>query len=319
LRFFLRLLLVLASALALAASDDGAEHLMRAGRADEALRALNVQIQENPRDAAAYNLLSRTYYQLELWDTAILMAEKSIALDPRNSIYHQWLGRAAGRKAEVSNPFTAFNLARKVRAEFERAVAFDGDNISARSDLSEYYLEAPGFLGGDKNKARQQADAIAPHDPALARYIIARVEEKKHTGRAEEEYKKAIEASTNDAARYWIELASYYRRSGRLPEMESAILQSLAATRHKAVPEFDGASMLRDAGRNFPGAIQMLRSYLAGDPVSEDAPAFQAHYLLGQIFEKQGDRRSAQEQYRAAMELASQFRPARDALARVSR
>lgn len=318
-RLTLRLLLVLAATLAFAAGNDGPEGLMRAGHADDALRALNLHLQDNPRDAAAFNLLGRTYYQLELWDTAILMAEKAIALEPRNSVYHQWLGRAAGRKAEVSNPFTAFSLARRVRAEFERAVAFDGNNVSARADLAEYYLEAPGFLGGDKNKARQQAEAIAPHDPALARYITARVEEKVHTGRAEEEYKKAIEASSNDAARYWIELASYYRRSGRLQDMQAAIVQSLVATRHEAVPEFDGASMLRDAGRNFPGAVQMLRSYLAGGLASEDAPAFQAHYLLGQILEKQGDRRSAAEQYRAALDLASQFRPARDALARVSR
>jgi tetratricopeptide (TPR) repeat protein len=319
LRLTLRLLLALAAALHLTASDDVPERLMKAGHADEALQALNLHVQENPRDAAAFNLLCRTYYQLELWDTAIFMAEKSIALEPHNSVYHQCMGRAAGRKAEVSNPFTAFNLARKVRAELERAVAFDGDNIPARADLSEYYLEAPGFLGGDKHKARLQAEAIAPHDPALARYITARVEEKMHTGRAEEEYKKAIEASANDAARYWIELASYYRRSGRLQDMESAIVRSLVATRHNATPEFDGASMLRDAGRNLPGAIQMLRSYLASDPASEDAPAFRAHYLLGEILEKQGDRRSAQEQYRAAMELASRFRPARDALARVSR
>jgi tetratricopeptide (TPR) repeat protein len=319
LRLTLCLLLALATALPLAAGDDGPEQLMKSGHADDALHALNLHLQDNPRDAAAFNLLSRTYYQLEIWDTAILMAEKSIALDPRNSIYHQWLGRAAGRKAEVSNPFTAFTLARKVRSEFERAVAFDGNNISARADLAEYYLEAPGFLGGDKNKARQQADAIALHDPALGRYVIARIEEKRGTGKAEEEYKKAIELSAVDAARYWIELASYYRRAGRTQDMESAITQSLAATRHVAVPEFDGASMLLVTGRNFPGAVQMVRHYLAGDAVSEDAPAFQAHLLLGQLLEKQGDRRSAAEQYRAALELASQFRPARDALARVSR
>jgi tetratricopeptide (TPR) repeat protein len=312
-------LLLALAAVPLVAGDDGPERLMRAGHADEALRALNLQVQDSPRDAAAYNLLCRTYYQLALWDTAILMAEKSIALEPRNSVYHQWLGRAAGRKAEVSNPFTAFNLARKVHAEFERAVALDGNNISARADLSEYYVDAYAFLGGDKNKARQQAEVIAPHDPALARYIMARVEEKRGTGRAEEEYKKAIATSPNDAARYWIELAAYYRRSGRLQDMESAITESLVATRHDAVPEFDGAFMLRDAGRNFPGAIQMLRNYLAGDNASEDAPAFQARYLLGQLLEKQGDRRNAKEQYRAALELASQFRPARDALARVSR
>src|SRR5262249_39499986 len=152
------------------------------------------------------------YFQLESWDNAIQMAEKSIALEPHNSVYHQWLGRAAGRKAEVSNPFTAFSLARKVRAEFERAVNYDGSNDSARADLAEYYLEAPSFLGGDKKKARQQAEAVAQHDQALGRYITAHVEEKQGTGRAEEEYKKAIDLSPSDAARYWIELASYYRR-----------------------------------------------------------------------------------------------------------
>src|SRR5215467_13857207 len=222
---------------------------MKSGHADDALHALNLHLQDNPRDAAAFNLLSRTYYQLEIWDTAILMAEKSIALDPRNSVYHQWLGRAAGRKAEVSNPFTAFTLARKVRSEFERAVAFDGNNISARADLAEYYLEAPGFLGGDKRKARQQADAVAPHDPALAAYIEARVDEQQSNGHAEEQFQKAITAGS-DQARYGIELAHYYKRAKRFQDMESAITQALA-TPHASISDYDAGHLLLDAGRNF--------------------------------------------------------------------
>jgi tetratricopeptide (TPR) repeat protein len=312
-------LVVLALVLPLPATDASPEELVKSGRADDALRALNLHVQENPNDAAAFNLLSRVYFQLESWDNAIQMAEKSIALEPRNSVYHQWLGRAAGRKAEVSNPFTAFGLARKVRAEFERAVSYDGNNDSARADLAEYYLEAPSFLGGDKKKARQQAEAVAQHDPALGRYIIAHVEEKQGTGRAEEEYKKAIDLSTSDAARYWIELASYYRRSGRPQDMEAAITKSLAASSRTATPGYDGAYMLLVTGRSFPRAAQMVRQYLADDNHSEDAPAFHAHHLLGQLLEKQGDRRGAAEEYRAALALASQFRPARDALARVSR
>jgi tetratricopeptide (TPR) repeat protein len=298
-------------------ADVTPESLLKTGKADEALRLLNLEIQTNPNNAGAYNLLSRVYYQLEVWDTSLKMAEKSVALEPRNSLYHQWLGRAAGRKAENSNPFTAFGLARRVRSEFEKAVALDGSNISARADLAEYYTEAPGFLGGDKNKARQQADAVAPHDPALASYIIARVEEKQGTGRAEQQYKKAINAG--DSARYWVELAHYYKRAARLQDMEEAITQSLSAPRHDSIPEYDSAFLLADAGRNFPGAIQMLRAYLAGEDPSEDGPTFHAHYLLGKLLEKQGDRHTAAEEYRSALALASQFRPARDALARVSR
>ena len=318
-RLFLRLqLIVIAALVSLAWADPNSEALLKAGRADEALRVLNGEVQANPNDAGAYNRLCRIYFQLEHWDTAMHMAEKSVALEPRNSLYHQWLGRAAGRKAEVSNPFTAFGLARKVKAEFERSVALDGDNLSARSDLAEYYLEAPGFLGGDRNKARQQAEAVAPHDPALATYIHARVDEKQGNGRAEEQYQKAITIS-GDSARYWIELAYYYRRAGRPQDMENAINRSLTASHADGIPEYDGGFLLLRTGRNFPAAVQMLRRYVSGDQISEDGPVFRAYFLLGQLMEKQGDRHSAAEEYRAALALASQFRPAKDALAKVSR
>jgi TolA-binding protein len=205
-----------------------------------------------------------------------------------------------------------------VRAEFERAVALDGNNVSARSDLTEYYLEAPGFLGGDKNKARAQADAVAPHDPALAQYLYAKVEEKQGSGHAEDLYKKAIAASDN-GARYWVELAYYYRRAGRPQDMESAIASARTALHHDGMPAFDGAFLLLRTGHNFPAAIDMLRHYLEGSDLSEEGPTFRAHYLLGELLEKQGDQSRAAEEFRASQALASQFRPARDALARVSR
>ncbi len=299
-------------------ADDDAETLLRTGQANQALRLLNREIQSHPDNAAAYNLLSRVYFQLEQWDTSLRMAEKSVALEPHNSLYHQWLGRAAGRKAENSNPFTAFRLAPRVKSEFERAVALDGNNFSARSDLTEYYLEAPGFLGGDKNKARAQADAVAPHDPALAQYLYAKVEEKQGSGRAEELYKKAITASDN-AARYWVELAYYYRRAGRPQDMESAIASARVAGQQNGMPAYDGAVLLYHTGHNFPGAIELLRHYLDGTDLSEEGPVFHAHYLLGELLEKQGDRQRAAEEFRAAEAIAPQFRPARDALARVSR
>lgn len=303
---------------AFAAADSDPTALLRAGKADEALRVLNANLAQNPNDAHTYNLLCRVYYQLELWDNSVRMAEKSVALEPANSSYHHWLGRAVGRKAEVANPFAAFGLARRVKVEFERAIALDANNLSARADLSEFYLEAPAFLGGDKNKARQQADFVAKHDLALASYINARVEEKQGSGRAEAEYKKAVAASAAPS-RYWVELAHYYRRASRINDMETAVTQSLATAREGEPTEFDVASLLLHAGRNFSGAIQMLRRYVGQEDPSEDGPAFQAHYLIGILLEKQGQKKEAAAAFQAALEMASQYKPARDALARVSR
>lgn len=312
------LLLFLISPIFAVAADTDPTALLKAGKADEALHVLNATLTQNPNDARAYNLLCRVYYQLELWDNSIRMAEKSVALDPENSIYHLWLGRAMGRKAEVANPFAAFGLARKVKSEFERAVSLDTNNLPARSDLSEFYLEAPSFLGGDKSRARQQAEFVARHDPALASYINARVEEKQGSGRAEAEYKKAV-ASSNDPSRYWVELAHFYRRAGRMNEMEAAVTKSLATAHEGDVTEFDVANLLLHSGRNFPGAIQMLRHYVTQEDPSEDGPAFQAHYLLGILLEKQGHKKEAAVAFQNALEMASEYKPARDALARVSR
>jgi tetratricopeptide (TPR) repeat protein len=310
------LFLLVAGPMAGADADPAA--LLKTGKADQAIHALNLAIARAPNDARSYNLLCRVYFQLELWDNSMHMAEKALALDPQNSSYHLWLGRAMGRKAEDANPFTAFGLARKVKIEFERAVALDANNLPARSDLSEYYLEAPGFLGGDKNKAKQQADYVAGHDRALASYIYARVQEKQGNTGAEAEYKKAIAASSQPS-RYWVELAHFYRRTGRLSEMEDAIRRAVGAVQQGEPSEFDAAALLVHSGRNFAGAAQMLRHYVSEEDPSEDGPAFRAHYLLGVVLEKQGKKKEAASEFQTALNMASEYRPAQDALARVSR
>jgi tetratricopeptide (TPR) repeat protein len=309
-------------AVAVAWSQANPLALLEAGKADEALQALNIRVQKNSGDAQAYNLIGRVYFQLQRWDDAIRAAEKSTTLDPQNNEYHQWLARAYGEKADVAGPVHALSLVRKVKAEFEKAVALDdtGKNISARADLAEFYTEAPSIMGGDKTRARQLGDFIMKYDPALAHYIYARLEEKQNgKSKAEQEFKAAIDAAGKTAAHYWVNLASFYRRQGRLAEMESAINKALVAPRQNSIFLFDGGSTLLEAGRNYPLAVNLFHRYLASNQLGEDAPAFQAHYLLGQLLEKQGDRRGAALEYQASLALASQFQLAQDALAKLSR
>ena len=81
---------------------------------------------------------------------------------------------------------------------------------------------------------------------------------------------------------------------------------------------YGAAEILYRSGRDFNGAAQLLRRYLNGPEKTEDAPAFQAHYLLGEILEKQGDKPGAAEEYRAALALAPAYEQAQSALKRVS-
>ena len=57
-------------------------------------------------------------------------------------------------------------------------------------DLGEFYAEAPGIIGGGKDKARQQADALMSLDPAIGHWVLARIAEKeKDPAKAESEYR----------------------------------------------------------------------------------------------------------------------------------
>jgi tetratricopeptide (TPR) repeat protein len=316
-----RLVVVLLSFLSLVPYSPAAESpeaLLAAGRVDQALQILEQPLRAAPT-AEAYNLLCRAHFELDDWDAGIPACEKAVALAPNNGLYHLWLGRIYGEKADHSSFLTAMGMAGKVRSEFERAVELSPDNWEARTDLAEFYVEAPGIVGGGKDKARAQAELLVPLNPGMAHWVRGRIAEKeKDPVVAEQEFRAAITASQG-GARAWLNLAGFYRRTSRFDEMEQA-LRSMESSRVDHPAAFvDGASMLFRTGRNYPLAIQVLRSYLASSNTIEEAPAFKAHYLLGELLERQGDRPAAAEEYRAALSMAHSFRPAQDALKRVTR
>jgi tetratricopeptide (TPR) repeat protein len=313
---------LLAASLLVSSLVSGAEtspqELLAAGHADEVIQALQEQTARAPRDAEAYNLLCRAYFMLDEWDHGISACERATKLEPRNSSYHLWLGRTYGEKADRTSFFSAAGIAKKVHTEFERAVELDPANWEARTDLAEFYLEAPGMVGGGKDKARGQAQALASLSPAMAHWVVGRIAEKnKDDATAEREYRAAIDAS-HGGAHSWLNLALFYRNTHRFDEMEQAL--RTMATRPIDRPEalMDGASVLLRNGHDYDLGVRLLRRYLSSPP-AEAAPVFKVHYLMGQLLEKQGDRQAAAEEYRAALALAHNFTRAQEALKRVER
>jgi tetratricopeptide (TPR) repeat protein len=316
LKFASAALLTLATSL-FASISDSPKDLLAAGRVDDAITELNGRLATSPRDAESSNLLCRAYYSLEEWDRAESSCRKAVALDPENSLFHLWLGRVYGEKADRANFFSAAGLVGKVRGEFERAVQLNPNDVDARLDLAEFYIEAPGVVGGGEAKAREQAQSVAPLNPAREHWVYARIAEKnKDSAAAEREYHQYIDLSHGDAEA-WLNLALFLRREKRIDEMEQAIVKLSQAPMPKPDVLVEGAQMLYRAGRRYPLAADMLHHYLSG-PV-EAQPAFRAHYLLGMVLEKQGDKEAAASEYRASLALARDFNQAHQALARVTR
>ncbi len=312
-------ILVLTALLAcVVAEAQAAKDLLAAGRVDDAIASLEASIRTAPNQAESYNLLGRSYFVLADWDQAVTDCEKAVALDPGNSRYHLWLGRALGEKAAHSNFLSAAILAKRVRSEFETAVQLSSNSVDARTDLAEFYLEAPGIVGGGRDKAEAEAQTLSRLDPAKAHWVIARIAEKQRDpAAAEKEYRAAVEAS-HGGANAWINLAFFYRRQERFDDMEDAISHATSAQMNAPEVLMEAAETLIETGRDFPFAVQLLERYL-GNSTVEQAPAFKAHYLLGSVLEKLGDKQRAAQEYRASLSLARDFSRAQEALDRLNR
>jgi tetratricopeptide (TPR) repeat protein len=290
--------------------------LLASGHVDEAAQVLEQQVRQAPNDASGYNLLCRAYFMMEEWDRGIANCERARNLDQQNSLEYLWLGRIYGEKAARAGFLSAAGLGKKSRIAFERAVELDPRSWEARKDLAEFYFSAPGIVGGGKDKAREQAEAIRALNPPAAHWVEGQIAEKnKDYDAAEREYRAAIAAS-HFGVWAWTELAIFFRHANRLDDMEKALreIENAPVDHHEAL--MDGASLLMRTGRDPALGIRLLRRYFSAGPV-EEGPAFKAHEYWGQLLERQGDHRAAAREYHAALALFHNYRRAEEGLKRV--
>jgi tetratricopeptide (TPR) repeat protein len=192
-------------------------------------------------------------------------------------------------------------------------VQLDPKNIRALNDLGEFYVAAPGLVGGGLDKAQALAKRMQPQFPSHAHRLLALIaEKKKEDAIAEAEFSNAVAASKSPEA--YIDLGHFYQRHHQPDKMADA-LQSGIATDHRKGPSLvDAASILTDAHRSPELAETLLRAYLSSSAKTDDAPAFKVHVQLGELLAHRGDPAAAHREYAAALALASNYAPARKAM-----
>jgi Flp pilus assembly protein TadD len=211
---------------------------------------------------------------------------KAVALAPSEASYYLWLGRAYGRKAETAFPLAAPHDAAKARTNFEKAFALDPDNPDVTDDLFEYYLQAPGFLGGGFDKASRMADRIALRDPAEGEFAKARLaEERKDYSTEEALLRRAIELAPKQPRRL-LDLAVFLSKRGRYQESDSTFLEARKFAPQAPRVLFREASTYIRENRNPEEARQLLKEYLASNAVGPDDPSKkEAQKLLQKVVE----------------------------------
>jgi tetratricopeptide (TPR) repeat protein len=254
--------------------------LYQQGKYREALRLLEPM---EPKSAPAYALLGQTYYMLDDYKKASEALEKATEAAPEDSMYWDWLGRANGRRAETAFPLMAPAYARRARQNFEKAVELDPKNLEAVDDLFEYYLQAPGMLGGGEDKAARLSETIQDVAPARYHGMQARLAEKnKQFDEAEAHWRKAVQAAPDQLGRH-IDLARFLARQGKATESDAAFQEAAKIAPNSAALKFNRARAYIDSGRNTDQAKQLLHEYLSLPLTPDDPPRSEAEDLLKKL------------------------------------
>lgn len=269
--------------LAWACSLCGATELERARELYQATEYQQVLKLLNPgksNDPEALLLAGQSAYMLGDFKKAAEYFQRATVIEPNGARYYHWLGKALGRRAETSSFVLAPKLAVECRKAFERAVELDPTNTEAWNDLFEYYLEAPGLLGGGLEKAARVAGRIGELDPVERHYAEARLAEKQRDySRAEQHWRRAAELAPQQLGRI-IDLARFLARQGRIGESDAVFAKA-----EKVAPEsprllFARAQTYIETKRNLEEARRLLEAYLKAKLTPEDPPRAEAEKLL---------------------------------------
>lgn len=278
-----------------------------------AISTATLSAQAPPTDEAqaAFQLGKRALEQNDA-SRAVTYLEKAVSLNPRSSEYYDWLGKAYGTQAQQASKFKQMSLAKKTKSAWEKAVALDPENIEARQDIIMYYLQAPGFMGGSKTKAREQALEIKKRSAFRGALNMASVcAEMRDQTCAETELKSAITNFPDSSAGYRA-LTELYVSAKQYDRAFATIGMRLLAKPADPVALYSYGRTASISGQNLERGEQALRAYIAA-PLSSP-PVANAHYRLGLILEKRGDKEGAKREYRAAVQLNPHYDEAKKAL-----
>jgi tetratricopeptide (TPR) repeat protein len=297
-----------------------AHQAYEAGEYAKAAQLLQAAAVQDPRDSEIDLFLAKTYYELQQHDATIVSAEKAVALDPQNSVYHEWLGKAYGEKAGHAGMFSGLSLAKKTRKEFERAVELDEKNFSAYQALIEFDCSAPGIAGGGEDKARPEIAKLAALDAAEGHYAQGNCRrQKKDLVAAADEFTKALELHPKSVELIY-DIGDHAMKHDQ-PDMLLIVAEQgshLAPSDPRSL--FYRAVGLTLKNENPEDSEHLFREYLQRAPLrSTFPPPWRVHEWLGRLYERQQKTQAATEEYEAALKLEPKNKYAHEALKRLKK
>jgi tetratricopeptide (TPR) repeat protein len=254
--------------------------LLREKKIAEAESAARALVAASPQEAEAHALLGSVCAAKGDADGALKAAEKATELAPKNGDYHRQLGEAYGQAAQKAGMLSKVGLGKKALAAFEKAVELEPNNLNARASLATVYSQAPSMMGGGMDKAYAQAAALKQLDDARGRLAYASLytTDKKYT----EAFAELEEVLKN------------------LPENYAA--------------HFQIGRVAALSGERIERGMEALKKCLSMTPAANAPGHDAAHWRLGMLHEKKGDKAAARAAYQSALKVTPNYPQAVEAL-----
>ncbi|MFA6455878.1 MAG: tetratricopeptide repeat protein [Bacteroidota bacterium] len=272
--------------------DSAGIRLLNTKKYKEAQSFFETALKHNSKDAESQYYLAVALLLQRNLDDAEEAIDEAIELNGNVARYHLARGQILGQQAASANFFSQGLLAPKIKNAFLRASELDPDNIDARLALYNYYVIAPGIMGGSNEKAYDQAMAVVSKDPFRGHLLLSNffLRVKKDTAEAERQIKKAIAVEPGRGTGYK-QLGYLYLN--RKQFTDAYIQMQNFIDREPSNPDaYDSYGDVLKAEQKYEQAIEKYRFALSVDKT------FSASiFSLAECYELIGKKKKAKETY----------------------
>lgn len=300
----LNILLCVSAGFIVAQVDSTGIKLIEQRKYSEAQTFFESAITKNNKDADAYYFLARSLMFQNKLDDAHDAIDEAIDLNENVARYHLTRGSILGQKAMSANVISQGFLAPKIKNAFLKASVLDPANVEARISLYNYYIMAPGIMGGSDEKALDQANTVVTLNAYRGHLLLANYyNRKKDTLRAETEIKKAIKAEPNKVAGYK-QLGYFYLNRKRFSDAY-AQMKKYIELEPKNPDAYDSYADVLKEEKKYDQAIEKYQEALAIDKTF--APSI---FAVAECYELKGQKQKAKETYQWFLTVEPQGRRA---------
>ena len=310
------LFLLLSISVSAQTSIEKARKLYEERKPAEAKKILSGIKDDDKEFAAAQYYQGRIAFDEKNYDDAQEFFEEAVDANDKVAQYQNWLGNSYGQIAGDANVIKQGMLAPKMKNAWERAVALDPAYVEPRESLIQFYLQAPSFMGGSTDKAKEMASQIMKLNAARGHLQMGTIYAKeKQLDQAEKEFVEMVRIDPTHLPR----LASYYVTQKQFDKAFTLYEETVKKNPQDMASIYQIGKTSAPSGQKLERGEECLKEYLLYSPKQNEPSLAGANMRLAQINEKKGNKIEAKRLYELALKLDASLKEASDGLQRISK